>query len=157
GLFNGEKAATIDLASELPPIEAPVTINAGTCLTEAGINGPCAGINPSTFADGFVVKADGVTIDDIAISDAFGGILVEASEFTAAGNWLGFELDGTPAGGEEDQPGSFGIFIEPGTAKAQIGGTEAVQRNVIGGFEIGLRIRGSKENTVQGSYFGVGP
>jgi hypothetical protein len=156
-VFQGELADTIELGSELEPIEAPVTIDAGVCPTAAGVEGPCAGVNPSTFATAFVVRADEVSILGFAVSDAFGGILVEGSEFTAGGNWLGLKLDGLPAGGEESQSGSYGIKVEPKTAKAQIGGTEVVDRNVIGGFTTALLLRGSKENTVQGNYVGVGP
>lgn len=156
-LFNGQLVDTIVLGSELEPIEAAVTINAGTCPTAAGVNGPCAGVNPSSFATAFVVQSDGVTIRNLAISDAFGGIQVEASEFIAGGNWLGLKLDGLPVGGEEALAGSYGIRIEPKTEKAQIGGTAAVDRNVIGGFTTAIRIRGAKENTVQGNYVGVGP
>ena len=156
-VFKGRLADTIALTSELPHIEAPVTIDAGTCLTAAGINGPCAGINPATFATGFVVQEDDVSILDLSISDAFGAILVNASNFTAAGDWLGIKLDGQPAAGEEANAGSYGIRVEPNTEKGQIGGTAAVQRNVVAGFRTGLLLRGSKENTVAGNYFGAAP
>ncbi len=43
-VFQGTTADAIALTEPLPAITAPVTINAGTCLTQAGVNGPCAGV-----------------------------------------------------------------------------------------------------------------
>ncbi|TMK56186.1 MAG: CSLREA domain-containing protein [Actinobacteria bacterium] len=153
-VFEGQLADTIALGTPLPAIKAPVTINAGTCTTAALVLGPCAGVSGPTSNFGISVEADGVTIDDLAITGALTGINVinESQNFTAQGNWLGVKLDGS-AGAN-----NTGIFIDPGSDGATIGGTEAVQRNVIAGNNVeGVDIEGASEAVVRGNYFGVAP
>ena len=154
-VFEGQLADTIEPATVLPSITAPVEINAGTCATAAGVNGPCAGVNGPTGEVGFNVTADETSIYDLAITGLSFGINVASAstDFTAAGNWIGVKLDGS-AGANSN----FGIFIDPNSDGATIGGTEAVQRNVIVNTTgTGLDMEGASEATIQGNYFGVGP
>lgn len=152
-VFKGQASnSTITLSSPLPMIIAPVTINAGTCLTQATVNGPCAGVSGPLGDTAIRVAATGVSIFDLAFADASKGIEANNDDFTAAGNWFGLKLDGTPG-----VASSFGIAVEPGAGEAQIGGTTEVTRNVFANSTTGLRLRGSQDGVVEGNYFGVGP
>jgi CSLREA domain-containing protein len=152
-VFQGTTADAIALGEPLPAITAPVTINAGTCLTQAGMNGPCAGITGPLNETAVSVTGAGVSILDIAFADAGKAIDVSGDEFTAGGNWLGLELDGTEGIDDPD----FGIALEPGAEEAQIGGATDVARNVFANTTVGLRLRGAQDSAVEGNYFGVGP
>ena len=152
--FDGELADTIT-DNNLPAIEDEVTIDGekfalGQCETDAGVDGPCVGVSTES---GLAVRADKVTIKGLAIGGFQIGIEVDAEEFKALGNWIGFELDGTEGSGE--QP--YGIFVAPHADKAVIGGTAADERNVIGNTNSGLILRGASLGEVLGNYIGVGP
>ena len=154
-VFEGQLADTITPATVLPSITSPAAINAGTCATAAGVNGPCAGVNGPTGEVGFNVTADETSISGLAITGLSFGINVAAAstDFTARGNWIGVKLDGT-AGANSN----FGIFIDPNSDGATIGGTEAIQRNVIANTTgTALDLEGASEASIQGNYFGVGP
>jgi hypothetical protein len=154
-VFEGQLADTIEPATVLPSITAPVEINGATCATAAGVNGPCAGVNGPSGEVGFNVTADETSIYGLAITGLSFGINVASAStgFIARGNWIGVKLDGT-AGANSN----FGIFIDPNSDGASIGGTEAVQRNVIANTTgTGLDLEGASEATIQGNYFGVGP
>jgi hypothetical protein len=148
--FDGEKAdSTINVPSSLPQIQDPVTIDGGLCETDANVKGPCVGVNGESR---FEVRAPEVQIDGLAISEFQIAIAVEADEFEARGDWIGFQLDGTGSG---EQP--LGIFVAPHADGAVIGGTEPAERNVIGNTNSGLILRGASFGTVLGNYFGVEP
>ncbi len=152
-VFKGQVAnSTITLTSQLPIVLAPVTINAGTCLTQAVVNGPCAAVSGPVSETAIRVAATGVSIFDLAFVDAGKGIEANNDGFTAAGNWFGLKLDGTPGAAS-----SFGIAVEPGADEAQIGGTTSVSRNVFANSTTGLRLRGASDGVVEGNYFGAGP
>ncbi|HEU5254319.1 MAG TPA: CSLREA domain-containing protein [Solirubrobacterales bacterium] len=153
-VFEGQLADTITLSTPLPAIKAPISINAGTCTTAALIFGPCAGVSGPTGNFGISVEADGVTISRLAVTGALTGINVinESASFTALGNWVGVKLDGS-AGAN-----NTGIFIDPQSDQATIGGSEAVQRNVISGNNNeGLDMQGASGATIRGNFFGVAP
>jgi len=156
--FEGKIADTITVATDLPAISAQVNIQGGRCAnTEAagvGIEGPCAGAVRSGSGPLFVVEADNVKIEGLAITGASTGILVldESDGFTARNDWLGLNLKGEALGNTN------GIFLDPGSDQATIGGTEAAERNVIGANAgIGLDLEGASEATIQGNFFGVAP
>lgn len=154
-VFEGQLADTIAPASVLPALTSPVEIDAGTCLTAAGINGPCAGLSGPSGVIGIEVTADETSISGLSITGAsFGIAVVSAStDFTARGNWIGVKLDGT-AGGNSN----LGIFVDPNSDDAMIGGTEPAHRNVISNTAgVGLDLEGASEATIQGNYFGVTP
>ncbi|HKT83847.1 MAG TPA: CSLREA domain-containing protein [Solirubrobacterales bacterium] len=162
--FNGEVADSIPLGSSLPAIEFPLTIDGdaegagGQCTTEAGVKGPCAETTGPAGGSALIVKSDKVAIEGLSVTGQTGGgsavinVIEGSEEFRAADNWLGVRLDGTSSGNTK------GIFLDPGSDKAVIGGVNAAERNVIAnnGFE-GLDIEGASEATVQGNYFGVKP
>jgi len=161
--FNGELADTIALTlGSLPPIVDPVHIDgdsAGQCTTQATQAGPCAGVDGPAAGSAFTVEADGVEIDGLAITGAAGSggsaaiNVINASEgFKVRDNWLGVKLDGS-AGAN-----SKGVFLDPNSNGATIGGTAAADRNVFAnnGFE-GLDIEGADNADVLGNYFGVKP
>ncbi len=154
-VFEGQAADTIAPATVLPPLTSAVEINAGTCATAAGVSGPCAGINGPSGEVGLEAREDGTSISGLSITGVSFGIAVvtSAADFTARGNWIGVKLDGT-AGPNNN----FGIFIDPNSDGATIGGTEAAQRNVIANtIGTALDLEGASEVTIQGNYFGVGP
>jgi len=148
--FDGEKAdSTINVPSSLQQIEDPVTIDGGRCETDANVEGPCVGVNGESR---FEVRAPEVQINELAISEFQIAIAVEADEFEARGDWIGFQLDGTGSG---EQP--QGIFVGPHADGAVIGGTTVADRNVIGNTNNGLILRGASSAKVLGNYFGVEP
>jgi len=148
--FNGEVGNdTIAIASALPAIDDTVSILGGTCS-----NGPCAGVDGPGAGFSLQVEADGVAIRGLAITGALVGIDVinESHDFTAEGNWIGVKLDGT-AGAN-----NTGIFIDPGSDGATIGGSTTGERNVIAGNNNeGLDIEGASDAVISGNYFGVAP
>ena len=163
--FNGQVADTIELGSSLPAIEFPLTIDGdaegvgGQCATEAGEKGPCAGINGPVGGAALIVEdADKVSIEGLALTGALGGgsgvitVIESSKEFKAVNNWLGIKLDGASAGNTK------GIYLDPGSDKAVIGGVNAAERNVFAnsGFEA-LDIEGASDADMQGNYFGVKP
>jgi len=153
-VFEGQIADTIAPATVLPPLTSPVEINAGTCLTAAGVNGPCAGINGPSGEVGLEVTADGSSISGLSLTGLSFAILIgsSSSNVTLRGNWIGVKLDGTAG-----QNSNFGIFVDPNSDGATIGGTEVVQRNVIANTTgTGLDLEGASEATIEGNYFGVG-
>lgn len=154
GAFDGQKAdSTISVGFSLPAIEDEVLIDGdanGQCDTDAGVKGPCVGVKGESRIN---VQSNQVMIEGLAISDSQVAITVEADEFEAQDDWIGFELDGTD--GEGEQP--YGIFVGPRADRAVIGGTTASARNVFGNTNSGLILRGSSFSTVLGNYFGVEP
>jgi Periplasmic copper-binding protein (NosD) len=161
--FNGQGVDTIALTlGSLPLIIDPVHIDgdgAGQCVTEASQAGPCAGVNGPAAGSAFFVEADGVEIDGLAITGAAGtggsaGIQLTngATGFVARDNWLGVKLDGS-AGAN-----SKGIYLDPNSNGATIGGTAAADRNVFANNGVeGLDIEGADNADVLGNYFGVKP
>lgn len=155
--FNGELADTIALGPSFPIITDPVTIDgdgAAQCATAAAVAGPCVGVSGPSGGFGLQVEDDGVTIEGLAVTGALTGInVINASEgFLARDNWLGLKLDGTA------DANNTGIFLDPNSDGATIGGTAAAARNVIAGNNgIGLDIEGASGADVLGNYFGVAP
>jgi CSLREA domain-containing protein len=155
--FNGENADTITAASDLPTITETLNILGGHCETAeagAGIKGPCAGVLRSGGGSLFVVDADDVKIEGLAIEGAANGINVinEASGFVAKNDWVGLNLKG------EAVANSTGILLGPGVEETEIGGSGAEEGNVIGGNTfVGLDLEGASKTKVLGNYFGVAP
>jgi CSLREA domain-containing protein len=149
--FNAELGDMIALTSPLPPIKAPISLAA--CITGPELK-PCAEVNGPAGNFGISVEANGVTISGLSITGALIGIDVinESQDFTATGNWIGVELDGSAG------PNRTGIFIGPGSDGATIGGSNAGERNVTSGNEDeGLDIEGASNAVIRGNYFGVAP
>ena len=154
--FNGQLADTIATGAGFPAITEPVTIDgdgAGQCATATtgSIPGPCVGVDGASGLD--VDSAGGTTIEGLSVTSAGTAINVfDSGNFIARNNWIGVKLDGT-AGAN-----TAGIFIDPGSNGAQIGGTAATARNVFANNAgDALQILGADEAWVAGNYFGVGP
>jgi CSLREA domain-containing protein len=159
--FNGELADTIVIGGGFPAIADPVTINGDAqqdelnqCEPLTGIFGPCVGVEKSGGGTGLVVDADEVAIEGLAVTGASVGfdVINGSDKFTAQNNWLGVKLDGT-----EGANANTGIFLDPGSDEATIGGGEARQRNVISNSGIGLDIEGASNAVIRNNYFGVAP
>lgn len=156
GAFNGQLADTVTLTNGvLPAITNPVSINAGSsCMTQAGQSGPCAGLEASGLSYGLSVEdTNTVEVRGLAITGATTGIRVVNSSqaFVAHGNWLGLKLDGSNGSGA-----NTGIWLDPDSNGATIGGTEGGDRNVFANSAAeGLDIEGADNAKVRGNYFGV--
>jgi CSLREA domain-containing protein len=152
-VFKGTLASTIEPATVLPSITAPLKIAGGDCFGEDGPDAPCAGVKgPSGAAALTVENANAVTIEGLSITGAqFGIDVVSSSEdFIARNDWIGLNLNAAK------EANSTGIFLDPGSDGATIGGLAASERNVISGNEgDGLDLAGASETTIQGNYFGV--
>ncbi len=154
--FKGQLADTVTLTKGLlPEIEDTVSIKGGHCATtQAGQAGPCAGLEASGLSYGLSVKnSDGVVIEGLAITGAATGIKVVESSggFIARNDWLGEKLDGGNGSGA-----STGIWLDPNSNNATIGGDTAAERNVfVNNAAEGLDIEGADSTDVFGNYFGV--
>jgi hypothetical protein len=152
--FNGENGDTISAGGAFQTITDQLTIHGGICDTAAGVKGPCAGVIRAGGGSLFVVEDDAVEIQGLAINGATTAInVINASEgFVAKGDWIGFDLTGATSGN------GTGIFIDPNSDGATIGGITEADRNVIGGNAgVGLDLEGASDATIQGNYFGVNP
>jgi len=150
--FNGENGDTITTGTAMPTITDQVKILGGRCDTAAGVKGPCAGVIKAGIGFLLQVEDDDVEIQGLAVNGGLIGInVINGSErFVAKGNWIGLDLTGPPSGN------GTGIFIDPGSDGATIGGTAEADRNVIAGNAvIGLDLEGASDATIQGNYFGV--
>ena len=154
--FKGQLADTITPASLLPAITKQVSVKGGVCTTEAGQQGPCAGVNATGLSYALSVEdTDSVVIEGLAITGATTGIRVVNSSqgFIGRGNWVGAKLDGSNGTGA-----NTGIWLDPDSNGATIGGTDASERNVIvNSAAEGLDIEGADNADVLGNYFGVKP
>jgi hypothetical protein len=153
--FDRQLADTVKPATPLPAIEDPASVIGGDCFGEDGPDAPCAGVEgPSDGAALTVEDADGVVIEGLSVTGArFGIDVVDGSkEFVAKNDWIGLDLLGGESGN------GTGIFLDPGSDGATIGGLDADERNVISGNEFdGLDLQGASEAVIQGNYFGVNP
>lgn len=152
--FDGQLADTIAITlGEFPVITDQVTINGDKgvpCKTEALVKGPCVGVSGSAGLD---VQSSNVEIRGIAVSGAGIGINVinKSLGFTAKDDWLGVKLDGS-AGAD-----TTGIFVDPGSDGALIGGTAEADRNFFANDGVGLDLEGASHASIWGNYFGVTP
>lgn len=153
--FDGQLADTIALGSSLPAIKDPASVLGGDCFGEDGPDKPCAGVDGPSGASAFTVEnANGVEIEGMAVSGAQTAVnVIDSSEgFIARNDWFGVKLDGS-AGGNV-----IGVFLDPDSDLAVIGGTEASQRNVFGNNTAnGLDVLGADGTSIEGNYFGVDP
>ena len=128
---------TISLASALPAITQPVTIDSTTDTTNF-LDGSAAGV----AANGFTINASNVVIKGLEIDGFSGwGILIAGSSNTIGGNQIGVGGDNT----------SGGISISSGTANA-IGGS-AGSNMIVGNSGPGIAIA-SDSNVVTGNTIG---
>lgn len=154
--FKGQLADTITLGGLLPEIEDQTSVEGGACTTQAGPQGPCVGIQATGLTYGLSAEdVEGVTIEGVAVTGATTGIraINKAEELTVRGSWLGVKLDGSNGTGA-----NTGIWLDPGSDDATIGGIAASERNVVvNSAAEGLDIEGASDAVVRGNYFGVKP
>lgn len=161
-LFNGDPSSDkIAISGVFPAVTDKVRIDgdmngekAGQCEPLTETLGPCLQLERSDSGTGLVVEADEVEIEGLAIVGMTLAIAAfnESTDLEARDNWVGVKLNGT-AGAN-----NTGLFLDPGSNGATIGGTAATDRNVFAnnGFE-GLDIQGASQAQVSGNYFGVNP
>ncbi len=97
--------------------------------------------------------ASGSALQSLSLVDAGGsGVTVmDASDVTIQGNYIGLALDGTTVDANK-QDGITVTFSSGDT----IGGTSAADRNVISGNGLnGIDLRDSANNTIEGNYIGT--
>jgi CSLREA domain-containing protein len=164
--FDGKLDDTITLTiGSLPAVTDPVLIDGdaggpgGQCDTAASVKGPCVGVSGPAAGSALIVEnANDVEVEGLAITAATGAgaaainVINSSEGFEARNNWIGVKLDGEAGGNNK------GIFLDPDSNGAVIGGKNAADRNVIANnsFE-GLDIEGADNADVLGNYFGVKP
>ncbi len=125
----------------------------------AGVGGPCVEVSGGGFDVEGVEPEPGekMEIRGLAITGAGTAINVinKSTSFIAENDWIGVKLDGTA---ESSDHNSTGIFLDPESDGATIGGLIPEARNVIANSNNeGLDIQGASAATVVGNYFGVEP
>lgn len=139
---------TINVASNLPIITEPVTLDATTQPGYAGV--PFIQVAGVSSAFGFDVTGGGTTIRGFILNrwntaiqlDVGGGNVVENC-------YIGTDTNGSIAVANQD-----GIVIRSNNNR--IGGTSASSRNTISGnSRVGISINGGDNNTVQGNFIGT--
>ncbi|HEX5983150.1 MAG TPA: CSLREA domain-containing protein, partial [Solirubrobacterales bacterium] len=153
--FDGKTGDSIALILGDLQVKEPVRVlgfATEPCTTSAaGAKGPCVEVGGA----GFNVEVSDVTVRGIAITGVAGSaidVFGESTGFVAEGNWLGVKLNGTASGNTR------GIFIDPGSDGATIGGDTLAERNVIANSSNeGLDVNGASGTVVRGNYFGVAP
>jgi CSLREA domain-containing protein len=156
-IFNGKPGAAITLGSVLPSITDGAFINGSSCVTDVNsLSGPCVEVKASSTSTSVLTldSADNSLINGLSLVGGQTGINVlnSSQSLTVTQNWIGVKLDGS-AGGNL----LAGIFIDPNSNNAVIGGLDAGSRNVISNNGIGLDILGADNATIRGNFFGVTP
>lgn len=151
-LIPGTGPFSIAPTSPLPPLTAPVVIDA---TTQAGYaNQPLIELNGTGAGGGTVglrVTGGDCTIRGLAINRFNAdGIRLDSSNNSIRGNHIGTDVTGTSALGN----GQYGIFVL-GTGTNVIGGTAATDRNVIGHNDTGIYLLNGSANVIQGNYIGL--
>jgi len=153
--ISGTGPFTINLASILPFVTDPVTID-GT--TQSGyVTNPVIELNGASAgnAAGLQLNAgsDGSTIMGLAINRfSAQGIVINSSNNIIKGNYVGTDTTGTIARGNS----SYGILVN--SSGNVIGGTVTGARNVVSGnLQNGLFLNGSgaSGNLIQGNFIGT--
>lgn len=117
---------------------------------------PCVGLRGADkTVDALDVRADGVTVRGLAITNAAIGIAYEKGHtgLLVRGSWLGVGLGG---GAEANAVG-----IELAGDGAEVGGTGGAtgnapaDRNVVVANGVGIRVLGGDQNRILGNYVGV--
>ena len=149
----GSFQQTIVLASLLPVITDPVTIDATTQPGFAGV--PLIEVLPdrTIVGDGFKFTGGNSVLRGLVINRFRGHavVLETAGGNVIEGNYIGTDVTGTVA----EANWSNGVFIL--SSNNRVGGLTSAARNVISGnFQNGVHMAlGASNNLVQGNYIGV--
>lgn len=150
---------TITLASDLPPISKPVTIDGTSAPTYVVSNAPTPVVEVNGNGHGtfrFVKGSTGSKLLGIAVGNSAGnGVTLGANSITLNNNFIGLNLAGTAAENRGD-----GVYISPASSRNLIGlnssGTVGVVSNVISGNRgAGIRMIGSSANTIVANRVGT--
>ncbi|HVD96870.1 MAG TPA: T9SS type A sorting domain-containing protein [Cytophagaceae bacterium] len=153
--ITGTGPFTITLASALPAISTPITIN-GYSQTGAAAGTLKIIVNGnSAIPNGFDVNTAGPsTIKGLVIKNftAFAVIINGTNGNSILGNYIGIDVDGNTIAAN----GFHGLTLV-NSDNNTIGGTAAIDRNVISGnSQHGISIEsGSDNNTILGNYIGL--
>jgi parallel beta-helix repeat protein len=150
----GAAPFSINLASALPAVTDPVTIDAttqpewltsGTPVVE--LNGAAAG----SSSVGLQLNSASNSVLGLAINRfSAQGIVLSGAANVIQGNFIGTDTTGTLARGN----GGFGIWVQ--SSGNLIGGKKGINGNVIsGGNDTGIYIYNTSGNVVQGNYIGI--
>jgi parallel beta-helix repeat protein len=154
--FNGEPGDKITLTTALPALTSTFLLNGSSCLPAGADIGPCVEVAaPSNAVSVLTLEnADNSSINGLSLTGGRFGIdvLDESSALTVTNNWIGVKLDAS-GGGNADA----GIFIDPDSDGAVIGGTGLGGRNVISNNGVGVDVMGADNTSIQGNYIGVKP
>lgn len=150
----GSGAKTITLASQLPTITSPVTLDGTTQTGHSGT--PLIAIDGSGWIDlglQFHAGSDGSTVRGLVIQgfDVNGISLDSSSGHRIVGNYIGTDIAGTSAVGNH-----IGINLW-NSSNNTIGGSLTAERNLISGnTDVGIVAAGSSNsNSIRGNYIGT--
>jgi CSLREA domain-containing protein len=156
--FDGEAGDTIQLGTPLPSIVDHARLEGSPsvvqCETDFGaVMGPCVGIEGLSGSAVFQVEAERVVIKGFAITGAQTAIrAIGAPGLEVWNDWLGVKLNGG------DGTNGTGIFVDPQSNGAFIGGSSSIARNIISNSAgAGLYIDGADNAIVRGNGFGISP
>jgi CSLREA domain-containing protein len=156
GILSGPQ--TIQPASPLPAVTAPVTIDGTTQPGfDAGTHKPIIELDGSvaaTSGSGLELSGGNSTVRGLVINrfDGSGIVLDTLGGDTIGGNYIGLDAAGTGAAGN----GLDGVQVD--VSANAIGGTTAAARNVISGNGqdgIGISGTGATGNVVRGNLIGT--
>jgi hypothetical protein len=146
-------AGIIQLTSgALPAITDPVTIDGTSAPGFA--SAPVVEIDANAFAGlAFNTGSANSSLVSLSIVNAAGnGVTLDDSGIVVAGNYLGLGLDGSTTHGNS----GIGLAIESASSNDTIGGTAAVDRNVISGnSSIGISVNGASGVQIVGNFIGT--
>ncbi len=152
-LIEFSVAGTIQLTSgALPAVSDEIDIDgtsapgfAGAPVIEIDHNG-FGGIRFNASAGGSALRSVGI------ISAAGAGVTLSARNMLVVGNFIGLRLDGVTSAGN----GGNGIGIAASSSDNTIGGTDAIDRNVISAnHDNGIAIKGASRNQILGNFIGT--
>ncbi len=170
--FNlpGSAPARIQLSSPLPMITSRVgtvtidgytqpgsQVNTATVGSNAIPGIEVRGASTSSGNVAFRVTSGGNVIRGLVIDNVWRGIFLDgtaAQNNRVIGNWIGFQRNGTNAGG-----GYYGIVLNTGANHNIIGTPNLADRNVIGNFNAAIDEYGpgTDANLIQDNQFCIGP
>jgi CSLREA domain-containing protein len=150
----GAGVHTISVTSELPAITGQLLIDGYTQSTGTDHLIMISGTSAGDTADGLTVEAASSTIRGLAIGNFFqhGLVVTLADGVDVVGNLIGFQPNGSMATNHGD-----GILVDGG-ANDVIGGTTAIDRNVVGNSGLhGIQVQGGTTTgtLIQGNFIGT--
>ncbi len=157
--INFSVEGVINLASALPVITAPVTIDGNSAPTHTAGGPPVVEVNFNhhsglTFAAG----AEGSQLLGVSVCEASGnGVTLKSGSVTLAGDYIGLDLNGQAAGNSGN-----GVFIAASSSNDQIGSNPGAAVGVIsnvisGNANNGIVLSGAQHNTLVDNYIGTDP